>query len=656
MSLPDLPYRGSIMRSSPQTAFGGLNHNPSAGDGELYDMTNLSTDAYPLLAPRKRRWAEYYVTGLSGMGAQEKPYWVNSGGKFFYNGAETSLQDLTAGPKEFAAMGTKIFVFPDKAYYDTKDHSSGSMEASAGTAAAPLSGVQFQNGQYAGVYAEANTIYKSGASWSTYFKEGDAVTIHGCTDHAQNNKTAIIREIDGDYLRFYENTFTLDRNWKYVVGAKGLAGYGSWRVYRFVAGTEQRYFSFGSEPDDPANPGPQVMPANTILDWDGTDLTAYYPDGTSETITTYSVMSGVDETLTFKQYNADYTETGTAGTGQGAGTGIWITRDVPALTHVCVNENRLWGTDGKKICASKLGDPFNFNVFDGLATDSWQSETIDAGDFTACYSYLGYPLFFKENTVYKVYGDKATNFQWTHSVRLGVKSGCARSLAVAGETLFYLSPSGICAYTGGIPTVISGPLGENTRWYNAVGGSDNIKYYVSMTADTGNSPVYSLYVFDTRYRTWHREDNTQAVGFAYCGYLLMATATGVIWSIDGGAGTRESPVSWVAEFADFTRVYETSDTRSENKKGLLRLIIRCELDTGASMDVKVRYDSRGDWITARTLTSSVKQSFTIPLILRRCDHFRLKLAGTGDFKVWSIAPIRYSGSHLQEIHDPVPVT
>ena len=120
--------------------------------------------------------------------------------------------------------------------------------------------------------------------------------------------------------------------------------------------------------------------------------------------------------LAFCDIPQNYTESGT----------IVFRREVPALTRVCVNENRLWGTDGKTIYASKLGDPFNFHVFDGLSTDSWQSGAVDAGEFTACVSYLGYPVFFKEDQVCKVYGDKPSNFQWTPSARLGVKAGCAK--------------------------------------------------------------------------------------------------------------------------------------------------------------------------------------------------------------------------------------
>ena len=41
-----------------QTAFGGYNHRLSAGDGEIYDMENMTSDFFPLLSPRKKNgWA-----------------------------------------------------------------------------------------------------------------------------------------------------------------------------------------------------------------------------------------------------------------------------------------------------------------------------------------------------------------------------------------------------------------------------------------------------------------------------------------------------------------------------------------------------------------------------------------------------------------------
>lgn len=612
MVLPNLPYPKSIMRSSPQTAFGGLNHNAAAGDGELYDMTNLSSREFPLLTNRPKRGLVQTISSPEGLGAEDKPFWA-SGTGFYFDG--TLKGAVTESRKVFATLGTKVIIFPDKKYYDWAAN-SGSGEFGSLESTASFSGISFQNGTYAGVAANANTLYKSGAAWGNYFREGDAVTISGCSTHTENNKTIIIREIDGNYLRFYEYALTLDSAWRYAAPESGLdAG-----TYHFTAGGATKQFTLSAD-----------LAYGDTLNWDGSTLTATV-SGTTSTVSTSSGSGGTE--LTFSEYGVNYTESGT----------VTVKREVPDLEHVCVNENRLWGSKDNVIYASKPGDPFNFNVFDGLTTDSWQSGTVDAGPFTACVSYLGYPVFFKEDMVYKVYGDKPSNFTWTPSARLGVKSGCAGSLAVAGETLFYLSPAGICAYTGGIPSVISDPLGANTTWTGAAAGSDGLRYYVSLTEGTS----WSLYVYDTRYRTWHREDALHATDFAYwAGGLYMLGADGKLWRVDGTKGTAEASVSWTAEFADFTRFYETTDTGSENKKGLLRLLIRCELDTGASMTVSLKYDSTGNWQDAKTITATAKKSFIVPLILRRNDHFRLKLSGTGNFKVWSVAVVRYAGSHLQ---------
>ena len=87
---------------------------------------------------------------------------------------------------------------------------------------------------------------------------------------------------------------------------------------------------------------------------------------------------------------------------------------------------------GDTVYASKLGDPFNWNVFDGLSTDSYAVDVGSAGDFTACCSYLGYPCMFKEEHIYKVYGDKPSNFQVMGSASWGWKRGAICPLPSPG--------------------------------------------------------------------------------------------------------------------------------------------------------------------------------------------------------------------------------
>lgn len=614
MKLPQMNDR-SIMRPTVRTRFGGLNNNLSAQDGEIVWMENMSSREFPLLRPRQPRGLVQTLTSPNTIGAQDDPFWVDGSG-FYYNGTYKGAVDSSTA-KQFAVMGSMVLIFPDKKYYDFKAGTFGSLAVGAS-----YTGIAFKSGTYTGVPAEANTIYKSGAAWS--FAAGDALTISGCVTHPENNKTAIVREVDGDYLRFYEGTFTLDSTIRYTVGVEGLpAG-----TYHFEEGGE---FTLDTD----------LLEGDTLT-WNGTSIDAVI-GGISSTIT---VTEGDDgDLLVFADIPTDYVESGS----------VSVAREVPDLDFVCVNENRLWGCKGDTIYASALGDPFNFNVFDGLSTDSWTSDTTDKGDFTACVSFGGYPIFFKEESIVKVQGDKPSNFMWTAVSRFGVKAGCDRSLAVAGETLFYLSRAGICAYQGGMPKVISDPLGASKKWYDAVAGSDGLRYYVSMSetpppTQKGSEQVFDLYVFDSRYGVWHREDNSAAVGFAFWDEgLYMLLSTGELYRVDGTAGTPETDVEWQVKFADSYRFYETTDSGSQNKKGPLRILIRAELSRYAEIEVNVKYDG-GTTHKEATLegsSSEKKKSYIVPLVLRRCDHYRLSLDGYGDAVVYSISEERYNGSPFQ---------
>ena len=608
MKLPQMNDR-SIMRPTVRTRFGGLNNNLSAQDGEIVWMQNMSSREFPLLRPRQPRGLVQTLTSPNAIGAQDDPFWVDGSG-FYYDGTYKGAVDSSTA-KQFAVMGSMVLIFPDKKYYDFKAGTFGSLAVEA-----DYTGIAFKNGTYTGVPADANTIYKSGAAWS--FSAGDALTISGCVTHPENNKTAIVREVDGDYLRFYENTFVLDSTIRYTVGYEGLPE----GTYHFEEGGQ---FTLDVE----------LLEGDTLT-WNGTSIDAVI-GGFSSTIPVTEGDEG--DLLVFSDIPTDYTESGT----------VTLAREVPDLDFVCVNENRLWGCRGDTIYASALGDPFNFNVFDGLSTDSWTSDTTDKGDFTACVSFGGYPIFFKEESIVKVQGDKPSNFMWTAASRFGVKAGCDRSLAVAGETLFYLSRAGICAYQGGMPKVISDPLGASMKWYDAVAGSDGLRYYVSMWDE--NEECH-LFVFDSRYGVWHREDSSNAVGFAFWDEgLYMLLSTGELYRMDGDTnyGTLESDIEWQVKFADSDNFYETTDSNSQNKKGPLRILIRATLARNSTIEVKIKYDDGTTHLvgTLEGSSSQKKKTYIIPLILRRCDHYRLSLDGVGDAVISSISIERYSGSQFQ---------
>lgn len=318
-----------------------------------------------------------------------------------------------------------------------------------------------------------------------------------------------------------------------------------------------------------------------------------------------------------------------------------LAREVPELELACVCGNRLWGCVGKGIYASKLGDPRNFQVFDGASTDAWQSETLDGGSFTGCASFLGSPVFFKEAAIYKVYGDRPSTFAWTAYPFLGVRAGCERSVQVVNNAVYYLSPAGPAAYGGSRPVPIGACLGEGD-WQQATAGTDGLRYYLSMS----DGAAFALWVYDTELALWHREDGLQGVSFArpegggLC-VLGYGEGQGQLLCLAGG-GTEEAALPWMAEFQDMTACAARGG--SANRKGLRRLQLRLELEAGASLEVAVQYDSDGVWRRVRQLSAMRKQSVALPLALRRCDHFRLRLQGQGGMRLYSLAVTRYGGS------------
>ena len=525
MKLPKVPCSDGI-GNAYQARFNGLNHTVGAGDGELWDMRNLTSDHYPVLATRPRRLLYRTLTQPGGLFSWDGLAWVDGDG-FWYKGERKGT--VTPGQRTFAALGAYIVIWPDKAWYNVDSGEFGSLEAAWSGAS-----LTFTNGKLFDEDAEANTIQAAGVDWAAAgFRAGDAVTIAGCTIHPENNKTPVIREIDGDKLYFYEYIFTLD-------GEKG---------------------------DTP------------------------------------------------------YAETGA----------LTIKRTAPDLKYLCENENRLWGCDRTTIYASKLGDIFNWNVYEGLDTDSYAVDTGSAGPFTACVSFLGYPVFFKEDHIYKVYGSVPSNFEVMGSATLGVAAGSSLSPAIAGEMLFYLSGAGIMAYSGGVPQPIGQAFGTE-RHKAAVGGSDGLKYYVSMEDGEG----VKTHVYDAQRGLWHTEDETRFTHYArWDGNLYGLNERGEIWIVGDPAdppaeAVREGPVEWMAEFGDIVE-------DSPNKKTIGKILLRLELEEGATCEGWMRFDSAGEWIKVNgTLQEGVKRSYYLPLVPRRADHYRIRLKGTGGCRLYAL--------------------
>lgn len=630
MAFPAMPY-GTGLKQSSQVQFGGLNHRKGAIDGEIWDMRNMTSDHYPVLSPREKRKILLEAENIRAVYCHgDTPVYV-AGNDLYVGGAAYPLGNAD-GEVYITAIGERIIVMPYKMLFDMTAKELKPLEAS-------VSGSDVEFPLYGWLYgetAEANSIRIPGVNFADYFSEGDAVTIEGCTKHPENNTTPIIRGIDGDTLSFYENVFTLDIREYRLETASVLypeESPGTPRYYYFTTSdkTIHRFSPFDSETGEESPPtigeGEKlVFGPDSTGTWKLSWVDSFDGGGGAYEIptTTVSAVPEGKSLLSFYEIFKNTTEPGP----------ITISRKVPDMEFIFSCNNRLWGCKGDEIFGSKLGDPFNFNVFDGLSTDSYAVSFGTAGDCTAAINYNGYPLFFKEDGIFKLYGETPLNFSLVDAMTQGVKRGCGKSLAVAGEVLYFVSKNGVMAYTGGVPQYIGEPLGIRIR--EAVGGSDGRKYYLS--ADDGNGR--RLYVFDTYRSMWHIEDELPAITMDYGAALVCAAEDGKIYALSYGAdgGTEEEYVEWMVRFADAT-------ISSPNRKAISRLLIRADASGGGKADVFISFDS-GEWQNIGTFRNDGKYTIEYPNIPTRCDHFALKLEGKGPVDIYGISYAYYHGSEL----------
>ena len=184
---------------------------------------------------------------------------------------------------------------------------------------------------------------------------------------------------------------------------------------------------------------------------------------------------------------------------------IKISRNLPErLTNIIECSNRLWATDdeGHEIYACKLGDPFNWYAFSGLASDSYAITVGSGGVFTGAISYDGYPHFFKENSIIKVYG--------SYPFRLyaldcpGVNYGSQKSVSVLNGVVVYKGVDAFYAYSGSYPQIISSDLG-NIPGIVAASAADNNAYYCVLDNN--------IYVFENGF--WHIQAVPNEKGYEF---------------------------------------------------------------------------------------------------------------------------------------------
>ena len=480
----------------------GINWGDQLQDGDLADSLNVSARRFPYLSTRKARAKLDAYSGVTALTAWGKLVAVQ-GTDLLYDG--TVVGTVTAGEKQFAVVNTRLVIWPDKVYLDTRELTVKPLAASAEATTAEFT---------------ANTVTLTGAGDLTEkFFPGDGLKITGCTVNEGNNKTFVVKAVTETVL-----TATTDE--------------------AFTAGTE----------------------------------------------------------------------TGT----------ITFAREVPDMDFICESENRLWGCSREEqtIYASALGDPSNFNVFEGLSTDSYALAVGTDGDFTGCCKLSSSVLFWKENVLHKMLGSYPAEYQLYQYTVEGLRSGCHKSMQVINEVLFYVGLHGVYAYSGNAPSLISANFGER-EISEAAGGNDGDSYYLSGVDQDG---VWHLLVYETRNSLWVHEDNLECIDFARLGReLYFLDADGDVWQ--AATGDDDPDIQWLAQYTPF---YETI----EGRKTYSKLLLRLELPKGSYLVLSVRTDG-GPWRQIGQIVGSNVDVTRVRVPVNRCDKFELKMEGKGPCTVLS---------------------
>lgn len=654
--MPTYPTIQETARSQQVTdTFGGYNHNLKIPEGEFYEMENLCGDDYPLLATRKRRnTLQAFGQNLQAMVSKGNELYYIAGYDSttktcgFYAGDEKVMDLVYAGgSKRFVSMGAYLLIWPDKVWYNTADGTHGNMEKMFSAAAGTyldhsLTSSSGPDGQETyDIYVlwyirpcsrDGKIVYTTGANYG----EKHVVVVEGIEYHylnfvkpkePKNGDAYIDRETRTPYI--YND---ISKDWiaqdvpVMWLECKGIGSAFATGDYIRVSGIDPGTYSglnVGDNPSDGVYREVLVTGENYIV------LDAYAPTEA------HGIMN---DTPPAEGY-------------------VKAVMDIPDMDYVIEAQNRLWGckygtVDGKlvnEIYASALGRFDVWRKYAGVSTDSYAASVGSDGRWTGAVNYQGYPLFFKEDRMHKVYVSASGAHRIQEYTMRGVQPGGAKSLAVVNGVLFYKARDCVCAYDGsGAPTGVSEKL--NLDSLSRPGSTTSIaaayrdKYYLYLQMNT--PPGSRLLVLDTRRGTWYRESIPAGgvVGFTeHFGSLLCGAGDIEEIAHDNQeselSGTKEGDVAWSCETGLIG--YSTVE-----QKYISRFNIRMSLAQGAHMDVLVQYDSDGIWHNQGRIQGAGTRTFMLPVRPRRCDHFRIRLEGQGDVRIYSFAKIFEAGSDM----------
>ena len=455
--------------------FLGYNHNLRTSEGEFYDMSNMSTDHFPVISTRQ---GEQELTALLGNPNGLWQYAPDTlmavaGNQLRIGITKDSIGEIVAessqyladSEKSFATIGAYTVIMPDKVIFNSVTNQLSRIVQS------------FSNTSYDGQYLILQMI---------------PCDIEGVSITYEANATAPVDKTVYWYdtvNNIYKKYSTSMEQWIQVESPY-------MKLIPRISAEENAYVAPEDTLSDNAIKAKQELseffgslsPLDTVSysgDKDATSDSQFfdyvvYGTGTEED-TSYIIISMV---------------------GVESVTSFTIRTKCPDLDHLIALNNRVWGVSNSthEIFACKLGDPTQWFNYAGIASDSYAVSLGFADEVTAGCAYNNYIHFFTEDKIIKIYGDYSSNYQMYTARTDGVVSGGHDTVVQVEGILFYVSPIGVMAYDGSLPYFRGQKFAPNyLNGKTVVAGRDGTKYCLSVSE---NGKGDGVFVFDTKYGLW----------------------------------------------------------------------------------------------------------------------------------------------------------
>ena len=683
-------FRG--LNRTVNTGFSRVSGNDGAVFTEFCDMQNLCSDDYPRLRTRKKRCTASAASGMTGIVSNlliddNRFIYMTAASNVgvLHVGSESysvSAYDGTAAKHELVLYGNRVVMMPERLVFDLGTQTFAPMDFSGTTQsvdAAALNVARYNGGNWHkptkhfkdfsiekvelddnGMPRPVNYIYEKASGLEDYFKQTNPPNEYQIEDavepwqntyyqHWVTIKIGETVEAQGESPSGVYRCTEIPGGKSNTINGVTYNTYGD--LHRFVRidntyvkisrndGTDNDLFA-GLQKGDWVKLSGMVHAVKKPMEigsgsyWADVDGTTGHTDYPSGFWGNYlEVLNGG----WFKLYYVDRQcivikasiDKSVPYTGP-----LTVERVMPQADSGLMLEvdNRLWtcSSQNHEIYSCKQGDCTNWQAYgEGISTDSYAATVGSEGGFTGIARQNDSVIFFKENWIIKLFGNKPSNFALASYNVPGVARGSEKSVVWINGVLYYLSYNGVCRYMpGGQPVLVSEEAFGLVHYQNGVAGRHGDKYYLSAQNESGG---WELLVLDTVKGMWHKEDDTQM--------QCCVTYNNILYYIDGEGAVRcvqaRNNLLVGEEESRFAWFFETPDLYGDDfgKKYISKLQIQLRAAEDMQAEVYAQFRREGAWVLLKRLHFEPRRHVTAPVPVRRSDYLRLRVEGSGEMEI-----------------------